>query len=76
MADSMILAGRLAGRAAIVTGGGGGLGLAIARRLAAEGASVLIADVGAGLAEQAAAGLAAGGKPARSTSPTPPARSG
>lgn len=62
----MVDSTRLAGRAVIVTGGGGGLGLAIARRLAEEGASVLIADVGAGLAEQAAAGLAASGAPARS----------
>src|SRR6185312_412231 len=36
---------RLAGRVAVVTGGGGGIGLASARRLGAEGATVVIADI-------------------------------
>lgn len=36
---------RLSGRTAIVTGGGGGLGSASARRLAAEGAQVVVADI-------------------------------
>lgn len=36
---------RLAAKVAIVTGGGGGIGSAVARRLVAEGAKVVIADL-------------------------------
>ena len=37
--------GRVAGKVALVTGGASGLGEAIARRLAAEGATVIVADL-------------------------------
>ncbi|ORW40846.1 short-chain dehydrogenase [Mycobacterium paraense] len=41
----MDLTQRLAGRVAVVTGGAGGIGLAAARRMRAEGASVVVGDV-------------------------------
>jgi NAD(P)-dependent dehydrogenase (short-subunit alcohol dehydrogenase family) len=45
---------RLAGRAAIVTGGARGIGAAIAARLAEEGARVLLADIDGDVAMQTA----------------------
>ena len=49
----------LAGKSAIVTGGASGIGLACARALAGEGASVLLADLNEEAAARAAEELAA-----------------
>ncbi len=47
---------RLAGRVAVITGGGGGIGLAAGRRMHAEGATIVVADIdrdaGAAAAEE------------------------
>jgi NAD(P)-dependent dehydrogenase (short-subunit alcohol dehydrogenase family) len=40
-----VVAGRLDGRVAVVTGGGSGIGLASVRRMAAEGAKIVVADI-------------------------------
>jgi 2-hydroxycyclohexanecarboxyl-CoA dehydrogenase len=51
----------LEGRVAVVTGGGGGLGAGISEALARHGAAVLLVDVDAERAPQAAAGIVAAG---------------
>jgi len=48
------LSRRLEGRVAIVTGGAGGIGLATVRRLASEGARVVVADVDPGAGKASA----------------------
>lgn len=50
---------RLAGKVAIITGAGGGLGTAMARRFAAEGASVLATDIDEETGRAAAEAIAA-----------------
>lgn len=54
------MADRMAGKVAIVTGGGGGIGQATAQLLWEEGASVTLADVDAEAAERAAAEISPG----------------
>lgn len=49
--------GRLTGKVAIVTGGGGGIGSAVVRRFVAEGANVAVADVFANSANAVAGPL-------------------
>ncbi|HEV8635448.1 MAG TPA: SDR family NAD(P)-dependent oxidoreductase, partial [Chloroflexota bacterium] len=52
---------RLSGKVAIVTGGGSGIGKATVRRLAVEGAAVLIADLNPTSGEALATDLQADG---------------
>ena len=51
--------GRLQGKAAIVTGAGGGIGAAISRQFASEGASVVGVDVDAGAMDRMASSVRA-----------------
>jgi NAD(P)-dependent dehydrogenase (short-subunit alcohol dehydrogenase family) len=53
--------GRLSGKVAIVTGGGSGIGRAVALRFAAEGAAVLVADVAGENATRVAGEITGGG---------------
>jgi NAD(P)-dependent dehydrogenase (short-subunit alcohol dehydrogenase family) len=51
------MAGRLEGRRAFVTGAGGGIGAAIARGFAAEGATVALADINGPMVTETAAAI-------------------
>ena len=53
--------GRFAGQVAVVTAGGSGIGAATARRLAGEGAAVVIADLSGTRAETVASGITTNG---------------
>jgi NAD(P)-dependent dehydrogenase (short-subunit alcohol dehydrogenase family) len=59
MSGSDVWAGRLEGKVAVVTGGGSGIGRAMAERFSAEGARVVVADL-AGDAGRAAADAVGG----------------
>ncbi|HEY1322445.1 MAG TPA: SDR family NAD(P)-dependent oxidoreductase, partial [Streptosporangiaceae bacterium] len=55
------MSGRLSSKVVVVTGGGTGIGKAVARRAVAEGAAVVIGSRRQNLGEQAAAELRRGG---------------
>ena len=56
---------RVDGKSIIVTGAGGGIGEGIARRLASEGAAVIVNDINAALGEKVTADIHAAGGRAR-----------
>src|SRR5688572_30016695 len=55
------MAGRLAGRVALITGGGGEIGGAISRHFAAEGAQVAVADLDTAKSQTVARAITDGG---------------
>ncbi len=65
--SAKIISNRLEGKVAVVTGAGHGIGLAYARRLASEGASVVIAEIDGDAADKAAKDLGSDGFSALAT---------
>jgi 3-oxoacyl-[acyl-carrier protein] reductase len=63
MTETKTICRRLEGRVAIVTGGGHGIGKAYAKRLADEGAHLVVVDIDGKAAEQVAAQLIEMGSP-------------